>query len=72
MSHANGLLVRKDTERSTGVFRFVVSEYDASTGHEYQLTTFRTLEQAVVYAEDYQRRNIVEYGIRFDLGGDPE
>ena len=61
MSADNGLIVRLDDER------YKVIEYDASSGHEWQLTTFRTLEQAVKYAQTFQTENVVEYGISFDL-----
>lgn len=46
--------------------KFIVAEGNASTGFETKRRTFKTLNSAINYANDYTGKNIVEYGIKID------
>ena len=48
--------------------KFVVSCCDADTDSGYKVGQGKNLDEAIDIAEEYQKDNIVEYGIHFTTG----
>lgn len=60
MSANNYVLIRQYKEN-----KWSVSDKDAETGSGRTIKFFKTLEEAVKFAQEYQESNIVEYGLHF-------
>lgn len=61
MSANNFLLITEEKNK------WVVEQRDADTGSGYEMKSFKTLEEAIKFAQEYMEEEIVEYGIHFNF-----
>ena len=64
MSSNNGLLLRKTNHTHKP---YELSEYDAGDEEKYWTKRFKTLEEALKYAQDYMKNNELEYNLITDI-----
>ena len=63
---ANNYLLIKDTEPPLGDYE--LSEHNADTGVEIQsIASNGDLKELIKTAKEYQRKNLIEYELHFDI-----